>query len=63
MVISRGEMMEHVWDMEANFFSKTIETHILHLRNKLDSERAKPLIKTISGRGYKFGEQKDKGLN
>lgn len=54
VVISRGEMMEHVWDMEANFFSKTIETHILHLRNKLDSGRAKPLIKTISGRGYKF---------
>ena len=55
VVISRGEMMDHVWDMEANFFSKTIETHILHLRNKLDIGRAKPLIKTVSGRGYKFG--------
>lgn len=54
-VISRGEIMEHVWDMEANIFSKTIETHILNLRKKLDSGRAKPLIKTVSGRGYKFG--------
>lgn len=55
IVISRDEMMEHVWDMKANLFSKTIETHILHLRKKLDSGRSKPLIKTISGRGYKFG--------
>lgn len=54
-VISRGEMMEHVWDMEANFFSKTIETHILHLRKKLDSNHTKHLIKTIPGRGYKLG--------
>jgi DNA-binding response OmpR family regulator len=55
IVISRGELMEHVWDMEANFFSKTIEMHIVNLRKKIDSDRNKPLIKTISGRGYKFG--------
>ncbi len=53
-VISRGELMEHIWDMEVNLFSKTIETHILHLRKKIDCKRAKPLIKTIPGRGYKF---------
>lgn len=54
VVISRGEIMEHVWDMEANFFSKAIETHILNLRKKIDSNRSCPLIKTISGRGYRF---------
>ena len=54
--------MEHIWDMEVNLFSKTIETHILHLRKKIDCKRAKPLIKTISGRGYKF-EWNIKGLN
>lgn len=53
-VISRGEIMEHVWDMEADIFSKTIETHILNLRKKIDTNRRHPLIKTISGRGYKF---------
>jgi len=53
-VVSRGEMTEHAWDMEANFFSKTIETHILNLRKKIDSGRKRPLIQTISGRGYKF---------
>ena len=53
-VISRGEIMEHVWDMEANLFSKTIETHILNLRKKINHNRPKPFIKTVSGRGYKF---------
>jgi len=55
IVISRSELMEHVWDMEANFFSKTIEMHMVNLRKKIDLNRKEPLIKTISGRGYKFG--------
>ena len=54
-VISRSELMEHVWDTEANFFSKTIEMHIVNLRKKIELNRDEPLIKTISGRGYKFG--------
>ena len=54
VVISRNELMEHAWDMEANFFSKTIEMHMVNLRKKIDNQREAPLIKTISGRGYKF---------
>jgi len=54
IVISRNELMEHVWDMKANFFSKTIEMHMVNLRKKIDTKREAPLIKTISGRGYKF---------
>jgi two-component system copper resistance phosphate regulon response regulator CusR len=54
IVISRGELMEHVWDMEANLFSKTIETHVLNLRRKIDSKRSTPLLKSVSGRGYRF---------
>ena len=54
VVISRNELMEHAWDMEANFFSKTIEMHMVNLRRKLDKNRNIPLIKTVSGRGYKF---------
>jgi Response regulators consisting of a CheY-like receiver domain and a winged-helix DNA-binding domain len=54
VVISRNELMEHAWDMEANFFSKTIEMHIVNLRKKIDNQRKIPLIKTVSGRGYKF---------
>lgn len=55
MVVSRNELIEHVWDSETNFFSKTIEMHMMNLRNKIDLDKKHRLIKTISGRGYKLG--------
>ncbi len=53
-VLSRGTLMEHVWDIHGDLFSNTIETHILNLRKKIDRPNAKKLIYTISGRGYKI---------
>lgn len=54
-IVSRGELIEHVWDQEANIFSNTIETHILNLRKKLKEKNNKSIIKTYSGRGYGIG--------
>jgi DNA-binding response OmpR family regulator len=54
-VISRGEIIDHVWDSEADLFSNTIETHILNLRKKIDKDKRQALIKTFSGRGYTIG--------
>jgi len=51
-IISRGELVDHVWDQEANIFSNTIETHILNLRKKIGKKNNKTIIKTYSGRGY-----------
>lgn len=51
-IISRGELVDHVWDQEANIFSNTIETHILNLRKKIGKKNNKSIIKTYSGRGY-----------
>lgn len=53
-VISRGMINEHVWDNEADILSKTIESHILSLRRKINMNGKKRLIETISGRGYKI---------
>jgi|SRR5665213_279886 len=53
-VISRGMILEHVWDMNADIFSNTIESHILSLRKKLDDRGEDRLIKTVPGRGYKI---------
>lgn len=53
-VLSRGMIMEHVWDMNADPFSNTIESHILSLRKKLGINKSKEIIKTVSGYGYKF---------
>lgn len=57
-VLSRGMIMEHVWDINADPFSNTIETHVLNLRRKVDKNTKKRLIHTISGRGYKIDLKK-----
>jgi DNA-binding response OmpR family regulator len=52
-VISRGQILEHVWDMSVDPFSNSIETHIMNLRKKLKDTRRK-IISSVPGRGYKF---------
>ena len=52
--ISRTALIEHVWDIHADLFSNTLETHILNLRRKIESPNKRKLIHTISGRGYKI---------
>ena len=53
-VLSRGMLMEHVWDMNADPFSNTIETHIMTLRRKVDTDKQMKLICTVPGIGYKI---------
>ena len=54
IVLSRGMILEHVWDMNTDIFSNTIESHILSLRKKLGNDGKKKLIHTVPGRGYKL---------
>jgi two-component system copper resistance phosphate regulon response regulator CusR len=53
-VLSRGMILEHVWDMSIDIFSNTIESHILSLRKKIGDMGKERLIKTVAGRGYKI---------
>lgn len=53
-VVSRGMIMEHVWDMDGDLFSNTIEAHIRNLRRKLGASRFMNLIVTVPGRGYRL---------
>ncbi len=55
-VLSRGMIMERVWDMNADPFSNTIESHILSLRKKLNAQNEVNLIITVPNRGYKISE-------
>jgi len=57
-VLSRGMLMEHVWDMNIDPFSNTIESHILSLRRKIDTAGETKLIHTVPGRGYKMDIKK-----
>lgn len=52
-VVSRGQILENVWDMSIDPFSNTIETHIMNLRRKLSDTR-RIIISSIPGRGYKL---------
>lgn len=53
-VLTRTSLIEHVWDINADLFSNTLETHILNLRKKVEVPGKSKLIHTISGRGYKL---------
>ncbi len=49
-VLSRGAILEHVWNDSADPLSNSIETHITNLRKKIGRNR--PRIQTVPGRGY-----------
>jgi DNA-binding response OmpR family regulator len=53
-VLSRALILENVWDINADPFSNTIESHVLNLRKKIESPGKTKLIHTIAGRGYKM---------
>jgi DNA-binding response OmpR family regulator len=54
VVVTRGMIMEHIWDISLDPFSNTIETHILNLRRKVEHPDKVKLIHCIPGRGYKI---------
>ena len=51
-VVSKTELLEHLYDYNWEKFSNVIEVYISGLRRKLDEGRAKPLIHTLRGQGY-----------
>jgi two-component system OmpR family response regulator len=50
-VLSRAQILDHVWDYNFTGDSNIIESYICGLRRKLDSGQAR-LIHTIRGMGY-----------
>ena len=51
-VVSRGDISEHVWDIQVDTTSNMIDVHIHELRNKIERGFKKNLIGTVRGRGY-----------
>jgi DNA-binding response OmpR family regulator len=54
-VVSQEELLEHVWNEDANLFTQTIKVHINNLRKKLNSAGGEGLISTIKEKGYMIG--------
>jgi len=54
-VISRAELLNQVWGYENYPRTRTVDNHILRLRQKLEQNPSRPVhIRTIHGAGYKF---------
>ncbi len=58
-VISKDQLLEHVWEFDANVLPNTVEVYVGYLRVKLEKPfpKAKSLIKTVRGFGYTVQEQ------
>jgi len=57
-VLTKNQIINHVWDYDADVLPNTVEVYIGYLRNKIDRPfpNNKSLIKTVRGFGYKIGE-------
>ena len=55
-IVSKQELLEHLYDFEWEHHSNVIEAHVSNLRRKLNIEGAEPLIETLRYRGYRLRE-------
>ena len=56
IIVSKDQIISHIWSYEAEILPNTVEVYIKNLRNKIDTpfEPGIALIKTIRGFGYKI---------
>jgi len=52
-VVSRAELLQHVWDDSGNSYSNIIDVYAGRLRRKIDEDAREPaLFKTVRGMGF-----------
>jgi DNA-binding response OmpR family regulator len=56
-ILSKDQIIAHVWNYDADILPNTVEVYVKSLRNKIDVpfKNKKPLITTVRGFGYKIG--------
>lgn len=54
-VVSREELLQHVWEYQPNVSSRTVDVHMAWLRQKLEENTQNPrYFHTVRGVGYRF---------
>ena len=53
-VVSKREILEHVWDYDFEGDSNIVEVYVWHLRSKLDRPFGRDTIETVRGAGYRL---------
>jgi two-component system response regulator PhoP len=61
VIVSKRELLEHLYDFNWEHHSNVIEAHVSNLRKKLDAASPEPyeVIETMRGRGYRLAPQRD----
>jgi DNA-binding response OmpR family regulator len=54
-LVTRTEIVEHVWDSHFDSETNLVEVYISHLRQKIDQDHELKLIHTVRGIGYRLG--------
>jgi DNA-binding response OmpR family regulator len=57
-ILSKQNIIDHVWDFDADVLPNTVEVYMGYLRQKIDKPFKKPLIHTSRGFGYQIGDNK-----
>lgn len=55
-VLSRTEIIRHVYDDTYDFDSNLVDVHVGHLRRKLKAAAGVPVIETVRGAGFRIPE-------
>ena len=57
--VSAEELLEHVWDSEADPFSNQVKVYISVIRRKLQAVTDEEIIRSIRGAGYLIGKEEE----
>ncbi len=55
-VLSRYELLEHVWDYDYEHRSNVVDVYVRYLREKIDRPFGRGSIETVRGTGYRLRE-------
>lgn len=55
-VISREELLSHLWDFNYSSFSNVVDVHVKNLRKKVFWGSTKGMLETVRGVGYRLKE-------
>jgi len=58
-VLTRTQIIEHLWDVDSYVESNVVDVYIGYLRRKIDRAGNRPLIHTVRGIGYRMSEDAD----
>ncbi|HLK71663.1 MAG TPA: response regulator transcription factor, partial [Steroidobacteraceae bacterium] len=56
-VVTRTMLLEHVWDYHFDPQTNLIDVHISKLRQKIDADFDRPLLRTVRNAGYTLTSQ------